>query len=202
MYLEGMPGLVEALRTQAERRGLWQGGALTAPAAFRLVRDMPYQRASSRDPLTIIEEWRGTCSGKHYLLKAVLAEMGFPSKLIACTQDIRLPPERLPAKYRYLVEKPVVDVHNFLMVQTPEGEMIVDATWPVATEPMGTVVNREWIWGEDMNIACAPIESWVVPEGQDPQAFKESLLRRLYSPEELERRDRFIGLIGQLMVET
>ena len=26
---------------------------------------MPYQRASSRRPESIIEEWRGTCSGKH-----------------------------------------------------------------------------------------------------------------------------------------
>lgn len=200
--MDGLPSLAQALSSEAGRRGLWQGQELTAPEAFRLVRDMPYQRASSREPLTIIEEWRGTCSGKHYLLKAVLAELGFPSKLIACTQDIRLPPERLPAKYRHLVERPVVDVHNFLMVQTPEGEMIVDATWPLSTEPMGTVVNREWIWGEDMNIACTPIESWIVPEGQDPQAFKESLLRKLYSREELERRDRFIGLIGQLMVQT
>lgn len=197
-----MQALTEALRSEAQRRGLWNGGELGAPDAFRLVRDMPYLRATDREPLTIIGEWRGTCSGKHYLLKAIFAELGLASKLIACTQDIRVPAERLPAEYRYLVEKPVVDVHNFLMVQTPEGEMIVDATWPLATEKLGTVVNREWIWGEDMQIACIPLESWIVPQGQDPQAFKENLLRKLYSPQELERRDLFIRTIGQLMVQA
>jgi len=179
---------------------LWEGGELSAAGVFKLVRDMPYARASGREPSTTIHEWKGTCSGKHYLLKALFAELGMPSKLIACTQDIRVPPEKLPPELRPLVEAgPIVDVHNYLIVETPQGETVVDATWPLSTEKLGTVVNHEFVPGRDMQVACEPLETWTVPEGQDPQAFKENLLRERYSAEELERRDVFIRAISQAM---
>ena len=49
---------------------------------------MTYQRASDRQPETLIREWRGTCSGKHYLLQALFAELGIPARLIACTTNL------------------------------------------------------------------------------------------------------------------
>ena len=72
-----MSGLTSRLEREARKRGLLRCGEdLTAQHAFALVRDMPYQRASSRRPESIIDEWQGTCSGKHYLLAEVLREMG------------------------------------------------------------------------------------------------------------------------------
>ena len=56
-----------------------------AKAAFALVRDMPYQRASTREPEAIIQEWRGICSGKHYLLDQIFREEGLESRVIMCT---------------------------------------------------------------------------------------------------------------------
>jgi len=50
-----------------------------------LVRDMPYQRTSTREPEAIIQEWRGTCSGKHYLLDQIFREEGLESRVIMCT---------------------------------------------------------------------------------------------------------------------
>src|SRR5438128_48361 len=90
-----MTSLRDALRSEAERRGLWprEGSAdseLDASDAFYLIRDMPYGRASSWEPAAILSEWRGTCSGKHYLLKSVLEEMGVRSRVMACTQRVNL----------------------------------------------------------------------------------------------------------------
>jgi len=72
-----MPDLTNLLEREAQRKGLLpHGEELTLQRAFTLIRDMPYKRATSRRPESIIEEWLGTCSGKHYLLAEVLREMG------------------------------------------------------------------------------------------------------------------------------
>lgn len=72
--------LLEALKSEALQRGLLKPEEeIDLKKAFFLVRDMPYIRASSRDSETIIREWRGTCSGKHYLLKKLFAELGYQS---------------------------------------------------------------------------------------------------------------------------
>lgn len=78
--------LLEAIRSRAVEKGLFSpDDNIDAERAFILVRDMPYTRASTRDPETIISEWRGTCSGKHYLLKALFTELGYSSQVIVCT---------------------------------------------------------------------------------------------------------------------
>ena len=76
--------LINALNREALRRGLLTGEhRITEEVAFSLVRDMSYERASSRDPLTTISEWKGTCSGKHYLLKDLFEELGMRVSLYA-----------------------------------------------------------------------------------------------------------------------
>lgn len=192
--------LLETLRTKALERGLLKPEEqIDAAKAFFLVRDMPYVRASSRDPDTIIREWRGTCSGKHYLLKKLFAELGYASRLIACTTVTHIDPKEARGKLRRLLEQSggrFVDVHNYLILELPGKEMIVDATWPLATKGMGTVVNERFVPGEDHRIACEPIQTWVVPEGGDSQAFKNDILKASFTPQELAHREEFIKTLG------
>ena len=155
--------LLETLKSKAIEKGSLDPEAdIDAEMAYTLVRDMPYTRASSRDPETIIGEWRGTCSGKHYLLKGLFAELGYSSKLIACTTVAHIDPKDVKGKLRTLLQQSqgrFVDVHNYLILELPEGEMIVDATWPMATRGMGTIVNEHFVLGEDQKIACEPIKT-------------------------------------------
>ncbi len=191
---------IETLRSKAiERRLLKPGEEIDAAKAFFLVRDMPYTRASSRDPEITIQEWRGTCSGKHYLLKSLFAELGYESRLIACTTVAYIDPRDVSGKLRELLEQSAgrfVDVHNYLILELPEGEMIVDATWPLTTKGMGTVVNENFVLGENHQIACTPIKTWVVPEDRDSQEFKNEILKDSFTPEELAHRDEFIQALG------
>lgn len=191
---------IETLRSKAiERRLLKPGEEIDAAKAFFLVRDMPYTRASSRDPEITIQEWRGTCSGKHYLLKSLFAELGYESRLIACTTVAYIDPRDVSGKLRELLEQSAgrfVDVHNYLILELPEGEMIVDATWPLTTKGMGTVVNENFVLGENHQIACTPIKTWVVPEDRDSQEFKNEILKDSFTPEELAHRDKFIQALG------
>jgi hypothetical protein len=192
--------LLDTLKSKAFEKGLLKPEeAIDAKKAFTLVRDMPYTRASSRDSETIIAEWRGTCSGKHYLLKKLFAELGYDSRLIACTTVTLIDPKAVRGKLRKLLEQSngrFVDVHNYLILELPEGEMIVDATWPLATKGMGTVVNERFVLGETQQIACEPLKTWVVPEEGDSQEFKNKILKESFTPEELAHREEFIKTLG------
>jgi hypothetical protein len=197
--------LLELLRSEAVGRGLLAETAVIDPAtAFTLVREMPYQRATSRRPETTIREWRGTCSGKHYLLQALFAELGIRSRLIACTVELQLNLDDLPAELRAIMmnwDGRLVDVHNYLVLELDTGEMIVDATWPVATGRLGLTVNENFVLGQNQTITYPPKETWVVPEDGDPQAFKEQLLREHFTVEELACRDKFIRAVSQFLEE-
>jgi len=194
--------MLEFLKKNAVTRGhLKPEDELDPGTVFRLVRDLPYIRASSRDPETTIREWRGTCSGKHYLLKELFAELGYSSQLIACTTEVQLDPRELRGKLKKLLEQSggrFGDVHNYLVLDTPVGEMIVDATWPLATKPMGTVVNEYFRLGENHKIACEPLKTWVVPEDREPQHFKDEILHLSFTPEELAHREAFIQTLSRM----
>ena len=194
--------LLDLLKSEAVRRGLAQPDVdLKAADVFYLVRDMPYHRASDRLPETIINEWRGTCSGKHYLLQALLAELGLSSQVIACTTTTPIDSELIPEELQALYEEAncrFVDVHNYLILEVPQGGcMIVDATWPLSARQAGRVSNETFVFGEDQKTAAEPIENWVIPEGRDPQDFKAELLSNHFTPAELEFREIIIQATSQ-----
>jgi hypothetical protein len=166
---------------------------------------MTYQRASDRQPQTLIREWRGTCSGKHYLLKALFAELGLRSRLIACTTETRIDPDQAHERLRPILERGdgrVVDVHNYLILQHSQGEMVVDATWPAEYKQFGLVVNEDFVPGEDQQLAAEPQEIWEVPPDNDPQEFKDQILKECFSPHELAVREDFILTLGELFSEA
>jgi hypothetical protein len=198
-------GLIDLLRTEAVGRGLLvETAVIDAATAFRLVRDMPYIRASSREPEAIIREWRGTCSGKHYLLKALLAELGIASRLMACTAVTEINPDDAHPALRPAIELGngrFVDVHNYLILDLPEGEMVVDATWPLEAQGTGLVVNEQFVPGQNQAIACTPLQTWVVPDDQEPQAYKDYLLATHFTAEELAAREAFVAAMGKLFTK-
>src|SRR5512138_818314 len=155
--------LIELLKAKAVEKGLLRPeDEIDAEQAFLLVRDMPYIRASSRAHETIIEEWRGTCSGKHYLLKGLFAELGYSSRLMACTTVTHIDPKKVFGKMRKLLKQSegrFVDVHNYLVLELPNGEMNVDATWPISARGMGTVINERFVLGENQKLAVEPLKS-------------------------------------------
>jgi hypothetical protein len=194
--------LLQVLKVKAVEKGLLEPeDEMDAEKAFILVRDMPYIRASSRDPETIINEWRGTCSGKHYLLKRLFAELGYSSRLMACTTVTHVDPKKVPGKLRKLLQQShgrFVDVHNYLILELPGGDMVVDATWPISNRNMGVVVNERWVLGENQKIAVAPLKSWVVPDDRDPQEFKNEILKESFTAEELAHREEFFKALSKV----
>ena len=196
--------LISLLRSEAESRGLLGGDAnLDAGVVFTLIRDMPYQRANSRVPEAIIREWRGTCSGKHYLLDALFREMGYDSRVVMCTHNFT--PENtahFPEPLRSEVSQGLVpDVHTYVRLHTEAGWMKVDATWPQSARTLGMAVNDRFIPGVNMDVACSPIDVFDVPDGVDPQTFKEELIE-VHCGSDMDRRDRFIEDMSLWLAQT
>ena len=194
--------LLELLKSAAIERDLISpDDELDLELVFTLVRDMSYQRASSRRPETIMTEWRGTCSGKHYLLHQLFAELGFESEIIACTSAEPVGPQDIPASIQPLYEaanRRFVDVHNYLLLAVPGGgEMIVDATFPLSARNSGFVVNEHFILGQDQKPASNPLVTFTIPPGRDAQEFKDELLHRYFTPAELEFREVVINAISK-----
>ena len=182
--------VVFLLTSDMDKLGWFHGDArVDAGGVFALIRDMPYQRASSREPEAIIREWRGTCSGKHYLLDALFREMGHDSRVVMCTHNFT--PENtahFPEPLRSEVSQgPLPDVHTYVRLHTEAGWMKVDATWPQSARALGMAINDRFIPGVDMDVACSPIEVFDVPDGVDPQTFKEELIE-VHCGSDMDRR--------------
>jgi hypothetical protein len=194
--------LLDFLKIEVIQRSLVSPDAkIDAAIAFTLVRDMPYRRASDRSPETVIREWQGTCSGKHYLLQRLFAELDSPSQIMACTTVVPIDrgevPEHMLPRYEAANSR-FVDVHNYLLVSVPGGgQMVVDATWPITAADAGLTTNPAFILGQDQQIAAVPIESWPIPLDRDPQDFKDELLRTHFTPAELLFREEVIQALGR-----
>ena len=81
-----MGKLRSMLEAEGRKKGLIRSGQTAdAKAAFALLRDLPYQRASTREPEAIIQTGWGTCSGKRYFLDQIFREEGLESRVIMCT---------------------------------------------------------------------------------------------------------------------
>jgi hypothetical protein len=195
--------LLANLRSATIARNLLaEGTPLDAPRAFALVRDMPYRRASSRAPAVTIEEWRGTCSGKHILLQALFDELRMQTTMILAPHQFTEAntPWLPPALLELVREAPVRNVHNFLRVQPvgqlgPQAEWVtVDATWPLAARALGMPANEALALDHDMGIAADPDEIYHVPPDADPTDLKARILED-FSPAELARREQFLALL-------
>lgn len=187
------------LREQAEKRGhIGRGAELSPGDVLALVRDMPYQRASSRGPEALLGEWRGTCSGKHYLLKELFQELGYEVRVVMCTHKFTEEnAKHFPAFLRaHLATGPVPDVHTFIRLRGADAWPQVDGTWPLAAESLGMTVNHDFQPGVDMKLACDPIDFFEVPADVDPQAFKEKLIESFCGPD-AGKREQFIEGLGE-----
>jgi hypothetical protein len=197
-----MPGLASQLRAAAIERGvLGASESFSVAEAVRVVRDLPYERASDRRPETVIEEWRGTCSGKHYLLAQVLRELGASVIVIHAMHHFTpenspwLPPDLLDEARR----QPVPDVHTFLRVQLDafrDEWFTVDVTWPLAAKALGMPVNEGFRHGDDHRIAADVEEIVHVDEEDDPQVVKDALIAA-FVDDQSARRDAFIERLSE-----
>jgi hypothetical protein len=62
-------------------------------------------------------------------------------------------------------------------------------------------VNDQFQIGVNMQVACEPIEFFEVPDGIDPQTFKEQLIKA-HCGSQNEQRDRFIEEMSRWLLAS
>ena len=170
------------------------------PDVYHAVRNIPYGSTGERDPVKVIANNLGSCSGKHILLRDLLRETGKTAEVITMFTYFNrgiAPHPAMPQDLREMIEgAKVCDFHHYVRVHE-EGRWIkLDATWHDALIRYGFPVNHGWKGPEDTVLAAAPIREY--PAVEDLVAWKVRLVAEL-GPEERELRARFFQRLTEWM---
>lgn len=166
---------------------------------FERVRDLPYAYPSSRDPLTVLEQGHGSCSGKHYLLGEMFRLLGLRVRHMICTHRFNESPLPFPPPMQEMLRKnEIVDLHDFVQIAVDGGWVDVDATWERGLREFGFPVNEEWDGTSPMMLSVVP-EDYAVAE-RDPERLKEELLSKL-TPRQRTLRKQFLEALSSWIEE-
>jgi hypothetical protein len=151
------------------------------------VRSMPYGRPVVRSAQGALAEWRGTCSTKHALLAAVLAEHWPDTEPRLVHRVYRCMPEDAgrrfgPVAAAAVPEEGLWDVHRYMTIELNGNRVVIDITFPS---------GPSWDGAGSMPVACG--EGTDHAAGFDPDADK-SALERAHCDSSV--REPFISALG------
>ena len=166
---------------------------------FERVRDIPYSYPASRDPLTVLQQRRGSCSGKHYLLGEMFRMLSLPVRHMICTHHFNESPLPFPPPMQEILRKnEIVDLHDYLQIGVNGGWVDVDATWERGLREFGFPVNEEWDGASPMILSVVP-EDLAIAE-RAPERLKEELLSKL-TPRQRALRKQFLEALSSWIDE-
>ncbi len=155
---------------EAFRRKRGLESAASIADVVEAVRQMPYARPTERTVAGALEEWRGTCSTKHELLKVLIDERWPELQPLIMHRVYRLTPSIAERAFgrsaaEVVPANGVTDVHTYLTILVDDGRTIVDAT----------TTGTPWDGRSDMTLACG--EGVDVEGRPDAKATKDRLIR-------------------------
>lgn len=154
---------------------------------FYKVRDIPYGNINSRNAVDVFLHNKGTCSGKHQLLKQLYTRLGIPVKECLVMHKFNTLPVYFPKHIHKILHKiNIVDPHNFLKIQVDNKWITVDATWDLYLEKFGFPVNKEWDGFTNM-LVLVNAESDVF-ETENSIELKKELLSKIPDIIQTERK--------------
>jgi Transglutaminase-like superfamily len=180
---------------------LLRAGSTNVSDVYHAVRKIPYGSTGERNPVKVIANNLGSCSGKHILLRDLLREVGQEAEVITMfTHFNRGIPSHpaMPAELRAMIAgREVCDFHHYVRVRMGEGWRKLDATWHDALISYGFPVNRDWNGESDTVLAATPIREY--PAVEDLIAWKEQLITEL-TPEQRDLRANFFTTLTEWMM--
>ena len=178
-----------------------RGTSPTLPEVYHAVRRIPYGSTGERDPVKIIANNLGSCSGKHILLRDLLRESGWTTEVVTMfthfNRDMPSHPS-MPADLRTMIEGPdVCDFHHYVRVRVDDRWLKLDATWHDELIPFGFSVNSNWKGDEDTRLAARPLKEY--PAVEDLAAWKVQMLTEL-TDKQRDLRSRFFHRVTEWMM--
>lgn len=150
---------MDPIRTTLERLTANRSALQARIALFDHVRDLSVSLAGSDEVQTVLSQGRGSGSGKHFALAALLEAAGYRLRHVLCSHRFNESPIAFPDEMQDLLRKnEVFDVHHFVQLELQGNWVDVDATWNVALRPYGFPVNDDWDGLHAMALGAAPDE--------------------------------------------
>jgi hypothetical protein len=161
------------------------------------VRDIPYGNIGSRDPLDVLNNNQGTCSGKHELLKLFYRELNIPIRDMIAWHRFKDMKVAYPENVLELLNNnDIIDPHNYFQIYVNEKWIDVDITWDKPLKGLGFIVNEGWDGKTGMELCVVPYE---ILQVEDPIQFKKENVDKL--PEEVKNnRKKFLELMTEWLV--
>lgn len=161
-------------------------------AVYEYVRDIAYGDIGSRNPFDVLAAHKGTCSGKHALLKLLLETLGYDVQSWFASHDFgRFPITNWPPELAEFHGKAIPDYHDFLKIRIGDQWVIVDAVFDAPLATLGFPL-LEWDGETDMQL---PVQtSGIFPAEGDMEEHKKRLIAML--PEEIQtQRKAFLSAL-------
>ncbi|MFH1536789.1 MAG: hypothetical protein ABID45_02260 [Patescibacteria group bacterium] len=145
---------------------------------FEKVRDIPYGNINSRNPQDVYEQNKGTCSGKHELLKELYEEIGIKVKKFLIVHHFNDLSINFPKNIKSILERDdIIDFHNFIKILVNDNWVTIDATWDKPMKKLGFPANVHWNGKTNMNIAVS--SNGKIFETLNPEDLKKEKLNKL-----------------------
>ena len=177
--------------------------ASRAVDVFHAVRNLAYGRRGGREPAAVIAHNEGSCSGKHTLLRDALRHLKQTATVETVKGDfaaaIPSHPTMSPALQEFCEEGGITDFHQYVVWESPKGEIKLDATWPDELIEKGLPGNRDWDGQGDTVLALKPEAT--LDRAENIAEYKSRLLGGLTQTQRA-RRERFLDLLTEWVATT
>ena len=138
---------------------------------FERVRDIRFGSISSRNPIDVYKANKGTCSGKHFLIKELYKSIGLKTKDMICMQRwkdlIWFPTDQYQVVrfsknlIKMLKKYEIIDFHNYLMILINEKWIQIDVTIDKPLKKLGFFTTENWDGKSDMPLCfCGTSKIW------------------------------------------
>ncbi|MFO0992893.1 MAG: hypothetical protein U1E67_13295 [Hyphomicrobiales bacterium] len=175
-------------------------GRPTVPAIYDAVRNLTYASDGNRTPETVLATGKGSCTGKHLLLRDLLRHVGEHADVEFIKGDFAASMPVVPSMSdelkQWVSSGGISDFHCYVVWQGGERELKLDATWPDTLAALGFSVNRHWDGKSDTRLA---INSGTVSgRAEDVVERKKTLLETL-TEKQIKDRLSFLKLLTEWM---
>jgi hypothetical protein len=167
-------------------------------AAYEYARDIAYGDIGSRNPFDVLKAHKGTCSGKHALLKKLLEELGYEVQSWFAKHDFgKFPIAQWPTELQDFKDKDIPDYHDFLKVKVGDDWQTIDAVFDAPLKDLGFPKLE---WDGKASMALPVIASDLFPAEGDMEEHKKKLIAGL--PEDAQqRRKQFLSAMTKWLDE-